>query len=113
MAVTLYHTGTEYTSNAISLLRGSASDIVDVGVYHSTNPAYVPQVSDFVIVTLADGTTKPPSVLAVTGELDVVALIGPKTGAQLVLTAGIYQRWVLVQTGAEDIIRAVDTVTVL
>lgn len=113
MAVTLYHTGTEYTSNALSLLRGATSDILDVGVYHSTNPAYVPQVTDFVIVTLADGTTKPPSPLAVAGELDVVALIGPKTGAQLTLAAGIYQRWVLVQTGAEDIIRAVDTVTVL
>jgi hypothetical protein len=113
VAVTLYHTGTEYTSNSITLLRGIKADILDVGVYHNVNPLYVPQVTDFTIVTLADGTITPPSDLAVAGELDIVALIGPKAGAQLLLAAGIYQRWVLVQTAYQDLIRAVDTVTVL
>jgi hypothetical protein len=113
VAVTLYHTGTEFTSNAITLLRGVTADIVNVGVYHDVNPANIPAVVAFTSVTLADGTADPPSDLAVPGELDVVALIGPKAGAQLMLAAGVYQRWVLVQTAAQDLIRAVDTVTVL
>jgi len=113
MAVTLYHTGTEYTSNSITLLRGSVSDITSVGVYHNVNPAYIPLITDFVTVTLADGTTIPPAALAIPGEIDVVALIGPKAGAQLTLAAGTYQRWVLIRTAAEDIIRAADTIIVL
>jgi hypothetical protein len=117
MAITLYSTGTEYTSNAITLLRGTSASITNVGVYHNTNPAVVPTVAEFTSVTLADGTNpaSPNYALAIPGELDVVALIGTKSGAQLSLTGGdvTYQRWVLVQTSAEDIIRATDTVTVL
>lgn len=113
MPITLYHTGTEYTSNSITLLRGALASITNVGVYHSTNPAYIPLVSDFIPVTLADGTTTPPSPLAIPGEIDVVALIGPKAGAQMNLAAGTWQRFVLVQTSTEDIIRAADTVIVL
>ncbi len=113
MAITLYNTATEYTSNAITLIRGTVADITAVGVYHNVNPATIPTVGNFVIVTLADGTKLPPDALAVVGEIDVVALIGTKSGADLALTAGSWQRWVLVQTAHEDIIRKVDTVTVL
>lgn len=113
MSVTLYHTATEYTSNAISLLRGVISDITSVGVYHDTNPATIPAVAAFTLVYLADGTKKPPDPLAVAGEIDVVARIGPKIGADLALAAGVYQRWILVQTTSQDMIRAVDTVVIL
>ena len=115
MAVTLYSTGTEYTSNALTLIRGTAADITSVGVYHNVNPSTIPAVSDFITCTLADGTD-PLSVnypLAVKGELDVVALIGPKVGADLALATGTWQRWILVQTVMEDVIRKVDTITVL
>lgn len=113
MAVTLYSTGTEYTSNAITLIRGTVADITSVGVYHNVDPATIPTIVNFITVTLADGTTNPPNPLAVVGEIDVVALIGPKAGADLVLAAGTWQRWILVRTAAEDIIRKVDTITVL
>lgn len=117
MALTLYSTGTEYTSNAITLLRGTVASITSVGVYHNSNPATVPTVADFTSVKLADGTNSGSEyyALAIPGEVDVVALIGPKAGADLSLAGGdvSYQRWVLVQTTAEDIIRAADTITVL
>jgi len=114
MAITLYHTGTEYTSNAITLLRGSVSDITSVGVYHNTNPNTIPLVSDFITVTLANGTLNPPDALAIPGEIDVVALIGPKIGADVNLSSpGNYQRWVIVKTATQDLIRATDTVTIL
>jgi hypothetical protein len=113
VSATLYHTGTEYLSNSLTFIRGTKADVLNVGVYHTTNPGYIPQVTDFTSVTLADGTTSTPSNLAIPGELDVVSLVGPKSGAQLTLAAGVYQRWVLVQTAAQDVIRSVDTVTVL
>ena len=113
MAVTLYNTATEYTSNAITLTRGTAADIVSVGVYHNANPSTVPTIANFIVCVFANGTTNPPDPLAVAGELDVVALIGTKSGAHLALAAGTWQRWILVRTAAEDIIRKVDTVTVL
>jgi hypothetical protein len=113
VAVTLYNTATEYTSNAITLTRGTAADITSVGVYHNVNPSTVPTIANFVTCVLADGTKAPPDALAVTGELDVVALIGTKSGAHLALAAGTWQRWILVRTAAEDIIRKVDTITVL
>jgi hypothetical protein len=113
MAVTLYHTGTEYTSNAITLLRGAKTDITTVGVYHNTDPTHIPLVSEFITVTLADGIKVPPDALAIPGELDVVARIGPKAGADVNLSAGTYQRWVLVQTATQDLIRAADTVVIL
>ena len=43
----------------------------------------------------------------------MVARIGPKAGADVNLSAGTYQRWVLVQTSAQDLIRAADTVIIL
>ncbi|MGH3439515.1 MAG: hypothetical protein ACRDRN_24045 [Sciscionella sp.] len=114
MAVSLYHTGTEYVLNQITFTRGSLADVVTVGVYHSTTPTIVPAVTDFTTVTLADGTATPPNALAIAGQIDVVSLIGPKTGADLAMaTPGDYQRFVLVSTAKEDIIRKVDVITVL
>lgn len=116
MAVSLYHTATEYLSNALTISRGSINDITAVGVYHDSDPGVIPDVLDFTTVVLADGTAGPSGQnyeLAITGEIDVVSLIGPKAGADLSLTAGDYQRFVLVQTANEDIIRKVDTITVL
>ena len=113
MAVTLYHTGTEYTSNAITFLRGTKADITAVGVYHNTDPTHIPLIADFIIVTFADGVKVPADALAIPGELDVVARIGPKAGADVNLAAGTYQRWVLVQTSTQDLIRAADTVIIL
>ncbi len=115
MAVTLYSTGTEYTANAITLTRGTVASITSVGVYHNVNPATVPTLVSFTTCTLADGTDPLSAnyALAVAGEIDVVALIGTKVGADLALAAGTWQRWILVRTAAEDIIRKVDTITVL
>jgi hypothetical protein len=112
VAVTLYSTATEYTSNALTFLRGSQANVTGVGVYHSLNPNIVPTVAEFTTVTLADGTTIPPNPLAIPGEIDVVALVGP--GGQVTgLTTGDWQRFVLVQTINENIIRAVDVITIL
>lgn len=113
MAVQLFHTGTEYVANQVTLLRGEVGDIIAVGVYHDTDAGVVPEVTDFDVVTLVDGTAEPPDPLAEAGKIDVLSLIGPKVGADLALAAGTYQRWVLLQTAAEDIIRRPDTVTVL
>jgi hypothetical protein len=112
VSVTLYHTATEYTSNALTFLRGSQAAVTKVGLYHTTNAGYIPAVTDFVTVTLADGTTTPPNPLAIPGEIDVVASIGPR-GQITGLTAGDYQRWVYVQTTAEDIIRQTDVLVIL
>lgn len=109
---TLYHTATEYTANQLTLLRGTVSDIVSVGVYHNIDPNTVPLVSDFTTVTLVDGTTTPLPPLAESGIIDVVSLVGPRSGQVNLTAAGTYQRWVLVKTAAEDIIRAVDTVII-
>ena len=109
MAATIYRTATEYAANAITITRGTVSDITSVGVYHSTDPNAVPTVAQFTTVALvtagnplADGTTT-----------DVLSLIGTKAGAHLSLTAGDYQRFVLIRTATEDIIRKTDTLTVL
>jgi hypothetical protein len=113
VAVSIYNTATEYVANAITITRGSISDILTVGVYHNVNPATIPDVTDFVIVTLVNGNTIPLPALAETGFIDILSLIGSKAGADLPLTPGDYQRWCLIQTTAEDIIRKVDTITIL
>ena len=107
MGVSIYRTATEYTANSITLTRGTPSDIVSVGVYHSTNPQTVPQVSDFVQVTLV----QPGDVLAEGALVDILALIGPD--GDITLAPGDYQRWTLITTAAERIIDAVDTITIL
>lgn len=108
----IYRTGTEYTANQITLTRGSVSDITAVGVFHSTDPSVIPEVDDFTIVQLVDGTTTPPDELAETGKVDILALVGPR-GGNVTLPPGDYQRWVLVVTATEDIIRRPDVLTIL
>lgn len=112
MAISLYSSGTEYVAWALTLTRGSVDDITSVGVYPSTDPNVIPAVEDFTMVTLADGTTTPPDPLAEAGKVDVVALIGAKTGADLSLEAGDWQMFVLCQTATEDIIRKTDVISV-
>lgn len=111
--VTLYHTGTEYVANEITLHRGDVASIVSVGVYHTTDPDEIPEVADFDTVQLVDGTS-PGNPLAEDGKIDVLSLIGPKVGADINLsTPGDYQRWVLIQTDDEDIIRRPDVLEIL
>lgn len=109
--VAIYHTGTEYTANEITLHRGAVSDLLSVGVYHTTNPSLIPDVADFTEVTLVDGNS-PGNPLAEDGKIDVLALIGPRAG-DVNLAAGDYQRWVLVTTLTEDIIRRPDVLEIL
>lgn len=113
MAVTLYSTATEYLANELTILRGTVADITAVGVFHSLDPNTVPPVASFDIVALVDGTAEPPGANSEAGKIDVLSLIGPKAGADLVLAAGDWQRFVLVQTASEDIIRKVDVIEVL
>jgi hypothetical protein len=110
MPVEKYVNGTEWFANEITLTRGAITDITAVGVYHNINPNVEPTVADFILVTLVPGTGP----LAEDGKYDVMSLIGPKVGADLDLAApGDYQRWVLIQTAQEDIIRKVDVITIL
>lgn len=112
MAVQLYAGATEYVANELSILRGTTADIVTVGVFHSTDPNVSPTVADFTTVQLVDGVANPGNPLAEAGKIDVLSLIGPRAG-DVALTAGDYQRFVLVSTAAEDVIRKVDTIEVL
>ena len=105
--VDLYSTSTEYLANALTIVRGTAADIESVGVYHTEDPDEVPADTDFTPVTLVSSPTDP---LADGNNIDVLSLMG--TGA-LALAAGTYQRWVMVKTATETIIRKVDVVEVL
>jgi hypothetical protein len=108
MAFSLFATETRYVANELTFLRGSVEDVVSVGVYHNVDPAVVPEVEDFIEVTLVI----PPDPLAEGSKIDVLSLIGPGAGADLLLAEGTYQRWVLVQTATESMIFKVDTGTV-
>lgn len=110
--VTLYSTGTEYVANEITILRGTVADITSVGVYHTANPAEIPTVAQFTTVSLVDGTAEPPDALSEVGKIDVLSRIGARLGA-INLAAGDYQRWALIVTADEDVIRRVDTLEVL
>lgn len=115
--VTLYNTGTEYLANELTLLRGSVTNIVSVGVAMISNPNTVPAVAAFTSVLLISPTTTPGHALLEGTKIDVVSKIGPGGGAVTAghfpaLTAGDYQRWVLVTTADEHIIRRPDTVTI-
>jgi hypothetical protein len=119
MAASLYSTATEYIANAITITRGTVANITSVGIYVNTNPNTVPTVGSFTTVALVDGTGTPPlPALAVAGEIDVVTKVGPggsgvTAGDLATLTAGSYQVWILIKTSSENIIRKVDTLTVL
>lgn len=106
--VTIPSTGTEYTANAITLKRGLVTDIISVGVYHATNPNTVPTVANFTTVTLV----YPPAPLADGTNIDILTLIGPRGGV-ITLAVGDWQRWCYVKTANEDIIRKVDTITII
>jgi hypothetical protein len=107
MAVSIYHTATEYTANAITMTRGTPADIVSVGVWHSPDPQTIPTVGDFTTVRLV----LPGDLLAEGNSVDILALIGP--GGDVELEPGDYQRWTLITTAAENIIDTVDTLTIL
>lgn len=104
----IYRNGTEYTGNQLTLARGNLADITAVGVLHSTDPNVVPAVEDFVDVIVVDET----SPLGLAGQLRIITKVGPKSGDE-VLAPGVYQRFLLVQTSDEDIIRKADTIEVL
>jgi hypothetical protein len=108
MAVSIPHTGTEYAANSITMNRGTTADIVEVGVYHTADPNEVPDPTDFTIVTLVT----PGDPLADGNNTDILSLIGPRDG-DLTLATGDYQRWVYVKTATEDILRKIDTLTIL
>jgi hypothetical protein len=112
MMVTLYHTGTEYVANAITMQRGQVSDITSVGVYHTLDPDEIPEVGDFDTVVLVDGINGSDP-LAQEGVVDVLSLIGPRDGDVDLPTPGVYQRWVLLVTATEDIIRRPNTIEIL
>jgi hypothetical protein len=129
MAASLFANATEYITNAITLTRGTVSQITGVGIYVNTNPNQVPTVSQFTMVTLMDGTQASPPPLAIPGEIDVLTKVGaavpagpaqgtPPSAPAIVagdlatLTPGAYQVWILVRTSAEAIIRKVDTLTI-
>jgi len=110
----VYSTGTEYVANAITLTRAQVSDIISVAVYHTTDPEEIPSVGDFTEVTLVDGTAEPPDANSEEGIIDVLSRVGARIEAGVInLTPGDYQRWVLVTTAAEDIIRRPDVLEVL
>lgn len=110
MAVDMFLNGTEWFANEITILRGTVADITAVGVYHNINPNVQPLVTDFIIVTLEPGTGP----LAEAGKIDIMSRIGHKSTPHWVPpAAGDYQRWALIQTAQEDIIRKLDTVTIL
>lgn len=106
--VQMYANSTEYLANALTITRGTAADITSVGVYHNINPLITPTVAQFTTVVLV----QPGNPLAEGTNIDVLSLIGSKVGAHLALTAGDYQRWVLIRTANEDVIRKVDVITV-
>lgn len=99
-------TGTEYVANELTFTRGTVADVISVGVFHSTDPTVVPTVAQFTTVQLV----KPGDALADGTKTDALSLIGPRGG--VTLTPGDYQRWVLVKTATEDIIRRPDTLTI-
>ena len=104
----LYSTATEYLANALTFTRGSLADVTSVGVYHTLDPLFVPADTDFTAVTVVS----PSDPLGDGVNIDVVSLVGPAVGADLALGVGDWQRWVMVKTATETIIRKVDVVTV-
>lgn len=113
MAVTLFSTATEYIAVPITLGRGTTSSISSVGMFLTTG-ASTPAVGAFTTVLLVDGTGTPPlPALAIAGEVDVMALVGPGAGSNFnALTTNTYQIWILVTTANETIIRKCDTLTI-
>lgn len=108
MVAELFSTATEYLSNSLTFTRGSVNDVVNVGVYHTQDPLEVPSEANFIPADLI----LPGDPLSQGNQIDVVTLIGPGPGSHDVLTPGDWQRWVMVKTPTETIIRRKDTVVV-
>lgn len=108
MPVSIPHTGTEYVANELTFSRGSVADVTSVGVFHTNDPSVIPLVNQFTTVMLV----KPGDAQAEGTKIDVLSLIGPRAG-HVTLAAGTYQRWVLVKTATEDIMRRPDTIEVM
>ena len=116
MAGPLY--GTEYVAQEITFIRGTVGDVNTVGIYLDTDPNASPEVADFsggmsgsnggAIVDLVMS----PNPLAEGTKVDILALVGPKTGADLNPAPGDYQVWGLVTTDTEEIIRKTGTLEV-
>lgn len=114
MAVEQYLHATQYQRNEITLLAGVVGDITSVGVYFDVNPNFSPEVDDFTSVDLVDGTDDPLPALGRVGKIDILQLIGTKSGAHMAIAApGDYQKFVLVQTISEDLMFKLDTVTII
>jgi hypothetical protein len=106
VAVTLVSTGTEYVANSVTLTRGDPSSITRVGVFHTTDPLHIPTPEEFTTVQIV----APTDPLGDGINTDILTLIGPR--GDIVLAKGDYQRWILVVTADEDIIRRPDTISV-
>lgn len=104
--VDLYAGGTEYVRDPVTLGFGTVDDIASVGYFHAA-AGVIPTVADFTAGTLVKADTDP----LWDGKAEVVTLIGARLGA-VALAAGDWQRWILITTADEDIIRASGTITV-
>lgn len=113
--------GTEYVAHELTFIRGDETDVTHVGIYANVNPNTVPDVGNVVGTMAGDFTVVdliiPPDPLAEGTKIDVLAKISSGTirlAADLGLTPGDYQLWVLVATGSsEEIVRKTDTLTVI
>lgn len=112
MTEELYSTGTRYVAAAFDLTRGVPGDITGVGVKFHADPNHVPTAASFTTVLLVE-PGDPLADDSIAPKLDILALVGPKAGADLALAAGDWQAFTLIQTASEDIIDHAGTVTVL
>lgn len=106
MAGPLY--GTEYVAQEITFIRGTVGDVNSVGIYLDVDPNASPEAGDFTACDLVMA----PNPLAEDDKVDILALIGPKTGSVLDPAPGDYQVWGLVTTDTEEIIRKTGTLEV-
>jgi hypothetical protein len=103
------HTATQYLANSLQFNRGTAADVIRVGAFYADNPNLVPEVTDFYNSILV----KPGDPLAEGNLTDILTRVGARPDAQVTLSAGDYQVWLLVVTTDEDIIFKMDTLELL
>lgn len=108
----LYPAGTRYVAAAFDQTRGVPADITSVGMAFHIDPNHKPTLAEFTTVTLVE-PGDPLADASIGDKLDILALIGPKAGADLALASGDWQAFTLIQTSSEDIIDHAGTVTVL
>lgn len=112
--VTLFTTSTVYTANELTLIRGTSADILEVLIYHNTDPNVVPAYAAMTAVQLVEA----PDPLADGAKIDVLTKVGPGLAAlvdpgEVTLAAGDWQRWVGIRTAAEFILASTDVVEVI